>query len=288
MEAWRLLFSASLPAGNFIIGWIHYLFLGGSKGVPFARSKMSPGRPKMSTFDHPKERPEATGQRSCMTTRQSSSVMSVMHDLGRGLFSRACLLLLELCSSLSASRAMSSSSDAAKIELLREISEGMQYASSKLGNMEQRQCDSDSRGDRRSTDVRAMVVRAPRESVRAGDHLLGQGDYSSLHLASHELWKNLREQGLRVANKNNTHKCRHNDLRKMAKTQQKQDNTMAHPWQRHDIIMSKPWQNNGKFMPKPWQIHVAEPWQKPGKPIKESWQNHGRIAAKPWQNLTKP
>ena len=81
-----------------------------------------------------------------MTTRQSSSVMSVMHDLGRGFFSRACLLLLELCSSLSASRAMSSSSDAAKIELLREISEGLQYGCTKLGNMEQRQCDSDCRG----------------------------------------------------------------------------------------------------------------------------------------------
>ena len=53
---------------------------------------------------------------------------------------------LEFVSSLPASRAMSSSSEAAKIELLREIRDQLEYAGSKLGNMEQRQCDSDSRG----------------------------------------------------------------------------------------------------------------------------------------------
>ena len=50
LKDWRSQFSASLPAGNFIIGWGYYLFLGGSKGVPFARSKMSPGKPKTEHF----------------------------------------------------------------------------------------------------------------------------------------------------------------------------------------------------------------------------------------------
>ena len=46
----------------------------------------------------------------------------------------------------SSSEAAKIESDAAKIELLREISEGMQYSATKLGNMEQRQCDDSSRG----------------------------------------------------------------------------------------------------------------------------------------------
>ena len=41
---------------------------------------------------------------------------------------------------------MTSMLDAQKIELLREIAESMQYSATKLGNMEQRQCDDSSRG----------------------------------------------------------------------------------------------------------------------------------------------
>ena len=101
---------------------------------------------------------------------------------------------------------MSSSSDAAKIELLREISEGMQYASSKLGNMEQRQCDDSSRG----TDAARMC-----EQWSSGLHanLADKAvEYLARQIISRGTWratsyaKIFENKDFQWPTKNNTHK----------------------------------------------------------------------------------